>query len=126
MPERAPNVETSASARRGMLARMIIVHVQVQVKPGMEDAFIAATRANAKASLGEPGVLRFDVVRQVEDPTRFVLVEVFRDADAPAAHKATAHYAAWRDAVEPMMAEPRVGTKHTVIAPESPDGWRVP
>jgi autoinducer 2-degrading protein len=103
---------------------MVIVHVHVVVKSGMEEAFVAATRVNARASLGEPGVLRFDVVRQVADPRRFVLVEVFRDEDAPAAHKATAHYAAWRDAVEPMMAEPRVGTKYAAVEPESADGWR--
>jgi autoinducer 2-degrading protein len=103
---------------------MVIVHVHVRVHPGQEDAFIEATRKNARASLGEPGVLRFDVVRQASDATRFVLVEVFRDEAAPAAHKATAHYAAWRDAVEPMMAEPRNGTKYTVVEPEAPDGWR--
>jgi len=103
---------------------MVIVHVHVRVHSGQEDAFIEATRSNARASLDEPGVLRFDVVRQASDPTRFVLVEVFRDEAAPTAHKATAHYAAWRDAVEPMMAEPRVGTKYTVVEPEGPDGWR--
>lgn len=108
----------------GMLAHMVIVHVHVRVKPGMEDAFIAASRANARASLGEPGVVRFDVVRQLADPSRFVLTEVFRDEEAPAAHKATPHYAAWRDAVEPMMAEPRVGTKYAPIEPEGADGWR--
>ncbi len=94
---------------------MKIVHVAVRVLPGHEQAFIDATLENARASLMEPGVARFDVVQSAEDPTRFVLVEAYRDADAPAAHKATAHYARWRDAVAPMMAEPRVGTWYTAV-----------
>lgn len=89
---------------------MKIVHVAVRVLPQHVEAFIQATLANARASLLEPGIARFDVVQHAEDPTRFTLVEVYRDNDAPAAHKATAHYAQWRDAVAPMMAEPRVGT----------------
>lgn len=89
---------------------MKIVHVAVRVLPQHVEAFIQATLANARASLLEPGIARFDVVQHAEDPTRFTLVEVYRDNDAPAAHKATAHYAQWRDAVAPMMAAPRVGT----------------
>lgn len=103
---------------------MLIVHVHVHVKPDTVDAFRAATLANAEASLREPGVVRFDVAQQQDDPTRWVLVEVYRDADAPAAHKATPHYATWRDAVEPMMAEPRRSVKYTEAFP-APDGWEM-
>jgi quinol monooxygenase YgiN len=103
---------------------MLIVHVHVQVKPEMVDAFRAATLDNARASVREPGVVRFDVVQQQDDATRWVLVEVYRDAAAPAAHKATAHYAAWRDAVEPMMAEPRRSVKYTEAFPPRA-GWEM-
>ena len=101
---------------------MLIVHVQVRVKPECIQAFIEATRANSCASLQEPGIARFDVVQQQDDPTRFVLVEAYRDAEAPARHKETAHYATWRDAVAPMMAEPRSSAKYQVICPE-PSEW---
>ena len=94
---------------------MKIVHVSVRVLPGHVEAFVEATLENARASLLEPGIARFDVVQSADDPTRFVLVEAYRDADAPAAHKATAHYARWRDTVAPMMAEPRVGTWYTAV-----------
>lgn len=90
---------------------MLVVHVQVRVKPEWVAAFIPATLANARESRMEPGVVRFDAVQQQDDPTRFVLVEIYRDAAAAAAHKATAHYATWRDAVAPMMAEPRQSVK---------------
>jgi autoinducer 2-degrading protein len=101
---------------------MLIVHVQVHVKPDQIDAFKAATLANARASVREPGIARFDVVQQADDPTRFVLVEVYRDAAAPAAHKETAHYATWRDAVAPMMASPRTSVKFGNVYPEDA-GW---
>ena len=94
---------------------MLIVHVHVHVRPEHLDAFIAATLANARASVQEPGIARFDVVQQTDDPTRFVLVEAYRTTDAPAAHKETAHYATWRDTVAPMMATPRTSTKFTPI-----------
>ena len=103
---------------------MLIVHVHVHVKPESADAFSAATLENARNSIREPGVVRFDVMRQQDDPTRFVLVEIYRDTDAPAAHKATAHYAAWRDAVEPMMAEPRRSVKYEAVFPGA-DGWEM-
>ena len=77
---------------------MLIVHVHVHVKPDAVDAFIAATLENARQSAREPGVVRFDVIQQEDDPTRFVLVEIYRTPDDPGRHKATAHYAAWRDA----------------------------
>lgn len=104
---------------------MLIVHVHVHVKPEAVDAFHAATLENARNSVREPGVIRFDVVRQGDDPTRWVLVEIYRDADAPAAHKSTAHYAAWRDAVEPMMAEPRRSVKYTAVFPGEVGGWEM-
>ena len=94
---------------------MLIVHVHVHVKPDCLEAFKAASRLNARLSLLELGVLRFDVVQQADDPTRFVLVEVYRTADAPTKHKETAHYAAWRDAVAPMMAEPRTSMKFAEV-----------
>lgn len=101
---------------------MLIVHVHVQVKPEHVAAFLEATLANARASVQEPGIARFDVVQQAGDPTRFVLVEVYRDADAPARHKETPHYAAWRDAVAPMMAAPRTSVKFTNCFPDDA-GW---
>jgi len=104
---------------------MLVVHVHVHVKPEAIDAFVDATRANARSSVREPGVVRFDVVQQADDPTRFILVEIYRTADDPARHKETAHYAAWRDAVEPLMAEPRRSVKLQAVFPSAP-GWELP
>jgi autoinducer 2-degrading protein len=95
-----------------------IVHVFVHVKPGCEAAFEQATLANARASLTEPGVARFDVVRQQDDPTRFVLVEVYKSPEAALAHKETAHYATWRDTVAELMAEPRSSMKYVNLHPD--------
>ena len=96
---------------------MLVVHVHVQVKPECVEAFRRATVENARNSVREPGVARFDVAQQADDPTRFVLVEAYRTAEAPAAHKATAHYARWRDAVAEMMAEPRAAVKYANVFP---------
>lgn len=96
---------------------MLVVHVHVKVKPADAEAFAAASVENARQSILEPGIARFDVIHQADDPTRFVLVEVYRTADAPAAHKETAHYAEWRNAVAPMMAEPRQSVKFSNIFP---------
>lgn len=104
---------------------MLIVHVHVHVKPESVDAFAAATLENARHSVEEPGVVRFDVVQQEDDPTRFALVEIYRTADDPARHKATPHYAAWRDAVEPMMAEPRRSVKYRALFPADAR-WEMP
>ncbi len=101
---------------------MLVVHIHVQVKPECVEAFKSATLANARASLQEPGVARFDVVQQQDDPARFVFVEVYRDAAAAAAHKETAHYPVWRDAVAPMMAVPRQSVKFDNVFPED-TGW---
>lgn len=97
---------------------MLVVLVHVHVKPECVEAFQAATRENARQSLQEPGIARFDVLQQADDPTRFVLVEAYRTPEAPAAHKATAHYAQWRETVEPMMAEPRTSVKYHNLFPE--------
>ena len=105
---------------------MLIVHVYVRVKLEHVDAFRAATLENARNSVQEPGVVRFDVVQQEDDPTRFVLMELYRTPEDPARHKATAHYAAWRDAVEPMMAEPRRSVKYRAVFPPAPAGWELP
>jgi Uncharacterized conserved protein len=94
---------------------MLIVQVQVQVVVDGIAAFIAASRDNAAASRLEPGVIRFDVIQEAEDPSRFVLIEAYGDAQAAADHKLTVHYAAWRDAVAPLMAVPRSSVKYTDI-----------
>ena len=101
---------------------MLVVHVHVHVKPESVDAFKAATIENARNSVKEPGIARFDVVQQQDDPTRFVLVEAYRTEQAPAAHKETAHYRTWRDAVAPLMAEPRTSRKFANLFPDDA-GW---
>jgi (4S)-4-hydroxy-5-phosphonooxypentane-2,3-dione isomerase len=98
-------------------SQMLVVHVHVHVEPDCVETFKQATRVNARLSLLELGVLRFDVLQQQDDPTRFVLVEVYRDAEAAAAHKETQHYPVWRDAVAPMMAEPRFSVKFNEVGP---------
>jgi autoinducer 2-degrading protein len=105
-----------------MSESLVIVQVHAQVKPDAVEAFRAATLENARHSLKEPGVARFDVVQSVEDPTRFVFTEVYRSPDAPAAHKATAHNARWRDAVAELMAEPRTSARYVNVFPDDP-GW---
>lgn len=94
---------------------MQVVFVHVQVKPEFIEQFKAASIDNASNSIQEPGVARFDVVQNVDDPTRFVLIEAYRDAEAPAQHKATEHYARWRDGVAEMMAEPRAAVKYESV-----------
>jgi (4S)-4-hydroxy-5-phosphonooxypentane-2,3-dione isomerase len=94
---------------------MLIVHVHVRVVPEGIEAFREASLANARASIEEPGIARFDVIQQEDDPTRFELIEIYRTPEAAAAHKATAHYATWRDAVAPLMAEPRTSTRYRAI-----------
>ena len=101
---------------------MQIVFVHVNVKPEFVEAFKQATIENASHSVKEPGIARFDVIQQVDDPRKFILVEVYKTAEAPAAHKETAHYARWRDTVTDMMAEPRQGVKYTNIFHDDA-GW---
>ena len=98
---------------------MLIVHVEVRVIRGREDEFRLATLENARKSLAEPGIARFDVVQSADDSSSFVLVEAYRDDAAPAAHKDTEHYKAWREAVEPWMAEPRRSKKYREVHPEA-------
>lgn len=101
---------------------MLIIHVHVHVNPESVEAFRQATLQNAGQSVNEPGIARFDVLQQTDEPTRFLLVEVYRTAEAPGRHKETAHYQAWRDTVAPMMAEPRASVKFSNLYPED-DGW---
>jgi quinol monooxygenase YgiN len=101
---------------------MLVVHVHVRVKPEFIVAFQKASVENARLSVQEPGIARFDVIQQADDPTRFVLVEVYRTPEAPARHKDTAHYQLWRDTVAEMMAEPRSSVKYTNLFPGE-EGW---
>ncbi len=101
---------------------MLVVHVHVHVKPESVEDFIQASLENARNSLQEPGIARFDVIQQLDDPTRFVLVEVYRTPEDPARHKETAHYQAWRDTVAEMMAEPRSSVKYANVFPDD-QGW---
>jgi autoinducer 2-degrading protein len=101
---------------------MLVVHVFVHVKSDSVAAFKAASIENARNSVLEPGIARFDVIQQEEDPTRFVLVEVYRTAEDPGRHKETAHYATWRDRVADMMAEPRSAVKYANVFPDE-NGW---
>lgn len=101
---------------------MLIVHVHVRVKPELVEAFRQATLENARQSIKEPGIARFDVAQHLDDPARFVLVEVYRSEDAPARHKETSHYRTWRDAVASMMAEPRTSVQFTNVFPDE-SGW---
>jgi quinol monooxygenase YgiN len=97
---------------------MLNVHVNIQVKPDQIDAFKAASVENARNSLREPGIARFDVLQQQDDPTRFMLVEIYRTPEAPAAHKQTAHYQKWAETVADMMAVPRFSVKFANVFPE--------
>jgi len=101
-----------------MLATLVYIHV----KSEYVEAFKSATLENARNSVKEPGIARFDMLQQAEDPTRFTLVEVYRTAEAPAQHKETAHYKLWRDTVADMMAEPRLGVRHATVFPDD-SGW---
>jgi quinol monooxygenase YgiN len=101
---------------------MLITHVHVHVKPEFIEAFKQATIENARQSVQEPGVARFDVVQRADDQARFILVEVYRTPEAPAQHKATQHYLAWREAVAPMMSEGRSSVQYRNIFPEDA-GW---
>jgi len=97
---------------------MQIIHVHVRVKAEFVEAFKQATVENASNSVEEEGIARFDVIQQADDPTKFILVEVYKTDNAPAAHKETAHYVRWRDTVTEMMAESRRGIKYSNIFPD--------
>jgi len=97
---------------------MVILLVQIHVKAEAVVGFESATDDNAANSRLEPGVVRFDVLRQHDDVTRFAFIEVYRDQHAVAAHKTTAHYLRWREAVADLMAEPRIGITYTNVSPD--------
>ena len=101
---------------------MLIVHVFVHVKTDEIEAFRQATLENARNSVQEPGIARFDIIQQRDDPTRFVLVEVSRTEEDPTKHKETNHYKKWRDTVIDMMVEPRSSIKYTNVFPDE-TGW---
>ncbi|OGO60147.1 MAG: antibiotic biosynthesis monooxygenase [Chloroflexi bacterium RBG_19FT_COMBO_49_13] len=101
---------------------MIVIHVYIIVKPECLEKFIKASVENASHSIQEPGIARFDFIQQADNPTKFLLVEVYRTADARAKHKETAHYAKWRDTVTDMMAEPRYAIEYTNLFPDE-NGW---
>ncbi len=101
---------------------MHILHVSIQVKPEQIEAFQNATLENARNSVQEPGIARFDIIQQQDDSANFVLVEVYRTAEDHARHRETAHYAKWRDTVADMMAQPRIAVKYTSVFPDA-NGW---
>jgi autoinducer 2-degrading protein len=101
---------------------MLVVHVHVHVKAESVEAFKEATIQNARNSVQEPGIARFDVVQQQDDPTRFVLVEAYRTPEDPARHRETAHYQTWRETVADMMAEPRQSVRYDNVFPDD-QGW---
>ena len=100
---------------------LLVVHVDIAVLPDQVDAFLAVTEENAAASRDEPGVLRFDVLTDRADPGHVLLVEIYRDDAAAAAHKETAHYLRWREAVADMMARPRQATRYVNTSPDDAD-----
>ena len=97
---------------------MHIVHVEVSVRPEFVEAFRQASIENARNSVKEPGIGRFDVLQDASDPSRFLLIEVYRTAEDPARHRETAHYQLWRDTVEPMMARPRTKVEYRSVFPD--------
>jgi (4S)-4-hydroxy-5-phosphonooxypentane-2,3-dione isomerase len=101
---------------------MTIVHIHIHVKPEFVEAFRQASIANARHSVEEAGIARFDVLQQPDDPSRFAFVEVYRTPDARAQHRETAHYQTWRDTVADMMAEPRTAVIYTNLFPGD-EGW---
>ena len=100
---------------------MYIVHVHIRVKPEYIETFKAASFENAHDSLLEPGIVRFDVIQQVDDPNHFELIEVYRTSEDPAKHKETIHYNKWRELAEPMLAEVRTRTLYKNIFPADQD-----
>ncbi len=101
---------------------MLVVHIHIHVKPEFVEAFREATLVNARHSIEEPGIARFDFAQQADDANRFVLVEVYRSADARARHRETAHYLTWRDSVADMMAEPRTPIEYRSVFPQG-ENW---
>jgi len=102
---------------------MHVTLVHVEVRPERVEDFVRATRSNHEGSRREPGNVRFDVLQAADDPTRFVLYEVFASDEVAAAHKRTAHYLAWRDEVAPWMAAPRRGVSYRALCPDERSKW---
>lgn len=102
---------------------MKVTCVYIHVKPDVISSFIEATTINHINSIKEPGNLRFDLIQQDDDPCRFMLYEAYETEEAIATHKNTSHYLKWRDAVNDMMVEPRVGVRHTIIHPNDKSKW---
>lgn len=96
---------------------MLVVQINIHVKPEAVDAFIAATVENASNSIQEAGIVRFDFYQQADDSNRFTLIEIYRSADDPPKHRETAHYKRWKDSVESMMVEPRSRTEYRNVFP---------
>jgi (4S)-4-hydroxy-5-phosphonooxypentane-2,3-dione isomerase len=101
---------------------MLVVIVEIWVKPEKVSEFLAITEENARNSRLEPGIARFDVLSDEKEATHFSLIEVYRDDQAPLRHKETQHYQVWRDQAEPMMAKPRASARFRAISPD-PSGW---
>ncbi|MEL6343445.1 MAG: putative quinol monooxygenase [Myxococcota bacterium] len=101
---------------------MLIVHVHIQVKPACVDDFVRATAENARSSLQEEGIARFDLIQSQDDPTTFILMEAYRTPEAPALHKETAHFRTWFEAVDSMMAGPRRAVRYHSRVPGDA-GW---
>jgi len=102
---------------------MHVVFVYVHVKPEFTEEFIKATLENARNSIQEPGIIRFDLFKQIEDPNRFALVEIYHHESDQLKHRLTNHYLVWRDRVTEMMAENRTGVKYVNLFPED-ENWR--
>ena len=113
-------IHTAVSSRRNNRS-MTVAHIHIHVKPESVQAFIEATLDNARNSVQETGIARFDFFQQADDPTRFILNEVYLTPEAPAAHRASAHYLSWRDAVVDMMAEPRSNIRLVNLFPADKD-----
>ncbi len=107
-----------------MIMKVNIVHIRV--KEEFLDAFIEASIENHRNTIKEPGNLRFDILQDAQDPLKWIFYEAFRDDDAVVAHKATPHYAKWRDTVADWMAEPRKGVSHVAVAPSDERQWLTP
>ncbi len=101
---------------------MIMVHVYAHIKPEFVEAFKAACIENGSHSIQEPGIARFDVIQQVDDPNRFMLIEVYRSEEASAKHRETAHFKKWMETVADMVAEPRYAHRYTTVFPGD-EGW---
>jgi quinol monooxygenase YgiN len=102
---------------------MFAVLVHIKVKSDSIEAFKQASILNAQESIHEPGIARFDFIQQQDDPTRFLLVEVYASEQAALEHKQAQHYQTWRDTVEDMMAEPRKGVRYDIIHPDEQVWW---